>query len=126
MVFGYAYTILSAAKLLLIILTNLYLTDKKIKTVSQIKDGNELRPAHGGKRQFMVSGGRLMAQTDKSWRKTAHRRHVFGVTMSGRQAISDKFKTEERGVRNIIADTCFYLTLNPCSFCQSGPNFRSQ
>jgi len=56
-----------ATKLLLIILTNRYLTDKKIKTVSQINGGSELVPAHGGKRQFMAPGGQLMAQTDTSW-----------------------------------------------------------
>ncbi len=88
---GYADTILSVAKLLLIILTNLYLTGKKIKIVSQIKDGNELLPAprlnlttgesritgiqlggHGGKRQFMAPGGQFMVWADKSWRKTTH------------------------------------------------------
>jgi hypothetical protein len=69
---GYEDTILSAAKLLLILLTNLYLTNKKIKTVSQIKDGNELLPAHGGKRQFMAPGGQFMVWADKSWRKTTH------------------------------------------------------
>jgi hypothetical protein len=67
-----------------------------------------------------------MVWADKSWRKTTHGGHVFGVTMAGRQTISDKFKIEEWLVRNVIADICFYLTLKPCSFCQSGPNLRSQ
>jgi len=40
-------------------------------------------PAHGGKRQFMVPGGQLMAQTDTSWRQPDWRRHFWGVTMSG-------------------------------------------
>jgi len=67
-----------------------------------------------------------MVWADKSWKKTTHRGHVFGVTMAGRQAISDKFKTEEWIIRNVTAAICFYLTLKPCSFCQSGPNLRSQ
>ena len=55
-----------ATKLLLIILTNRYLTDKKIKTVSQINGGSELVPAHGGKRQVMAPERQVMAENDRS------------------------------------------------------------
>jgi hypothetical protein len=81
--------------------------------------------------QLMAENDSSWSQEDNSWRRrTRHGATGLAPPFLGRDhvghAVADKFTNRLMGSKEGNCRYLVYLTLNPCFFCQSGPNLRSQ